>query len=80
MPMANQSETKVVLKGVHLCCDACVNGVGVALKGMEGVNARCDIGNRTVTLTANDDAAAQKPSMPWPPPATTATPAISNWR
>lgn len=60
MPMTSQAETTVVLRGVHLCCDACVNGVGVALKDVEGVNARCDIGNRTVTLTANDDAAAQR--------------------
>ena len=58
--MTNQAGTKVVLKGVHLCCDACVDGVGVALKGVERVKARCDIGNRTVTLTANDDAAVQK--------------------
>lgn len=58
--MTNQAETKVVLKGVHLCCDACVDGVGVALKGVEGVKARCDMGNRTVTFTADDDAAAQK--------------------
>ena len=48
------------LKGVHLCCDACVDGVGVALKDVEGVESHCDIGNRTVTLTADDDAAAQK--------------------
>ncbi len=52
-------DTKVELKGVHLCCDACVDGVGVALKDVEGVESRCDIGNRTVTLTANNDAAAQ---------------------
>ncbi len=57
--MTNQAETKVVLKGVHLCCDLCVDGVGVALKGVEGVKARCDIGSKTVTLTAKDDAAVQ---------------------
>ena len=56
----NQTETTVELKGVHLCCDACVDGVGVALKDVEGVESRCDIGNRTVTLTANNNAAAQK--------------------
>ena len=38
MGLLNRTETKVELKGVHLCCDACVDGVGVALKGVEGVN------------------------------------------
>jgi copper chaperone CopZ len=56
----NQTETTVELKGVHLCCDACVDGVGVALKDVEGVESHCDIGNRIVTLTANDDAAVQR--------------------
>ena len=60
MGLLNRSATKVELKGVHLCCDACVDGVGVALKDVEGVESHCDIGNRTVTLTADDDAAAQK--------------------
>jgi copper chaperone CopZ len=59
MGLLNRSATKVELKGVHLCCDACVDGVGVALKDVEGVESHCDIGNRTVTLTS-DDAAAQK--------------------
>ena len=58
--LQDRTEIKVELKGVHLCCDACVDGVDVALKDVEGVESRCDIGNRTVTLTANDDAAAQK--------------------
>jgi copper chaperone CopZ len=60
MGLLNRSATKVELKGVHLCCDACVDGVGVALKDVEGVESYCEIGNRTVTLTADDDAAAQK--------------------
>lgn len=54
------AETKVELKGVHLCCGACVKGVATALKGMDGVKAACDRENRTVTITAADDAAAQK--------------------
>ncbi len=29
------AETKVEVKGVHLCCPACVKGVGAALKGVE---------------------------------------------
>ena len=60
MGLLNRSATKVELKGVHLCCDACVDGVSAALKDVEGVESRCDIGNRTVTLTADDNAAAQK--------------------
>jgi hypothetical protein len=59
MGLLNRSATKVELKGVHLCCDACVDGVGVALMDVEGVESHCNIGNRTVTLTA-DDAAARK--------------------
>jgi periplasmic mercuric ion binding protein len=59
MGLLNRSATKVELKGVHICCDACVAGVDVALKDVEGVESRCDIGNRTVTLTAEDDAAAR---------------------
>jgi periplasmic mercuric ion binding protein len=56
MRLPNQNETTVVLKGVHLCCEACVEGVGVALKGVRGVKFQCDMGNRTVTLTGDDDA------------------------
>jgi copper chaperone CopZ len=59
MGLLSRTATKVGLKDVHLCCDACVDGVGVALKDVEGVESHCDIGNRTVTLTA-DDAAARK--------------------
>src|ERR1700732_951421 len=54
------AETKVEVKGVHLCCGACVKGVATALKGMEGVNAVSDRENGTVTITASDEATAQK--------------------
>lgn len=54
------AETKVEVKGVHLCCKACVNGVAKALTGVEGVKAACDQKAKTVTLTAADDAAAQR--------------------
>jgi copper chaperone CopZ len=60
MRLSNRTETKVELKGVHLCCDGCVNGVYDALKGVEGVKSQCDMENGTVTLTASDDAGAQK--------------------
>ena len=55
-----QAETKVELKGVHLCCPACVRAVGTILKNVEGVKATCDQNAKTVTITATDDAAAQK--------------------
>ena len=35
MRLSNRTETKVELKGVHLCCEGCVNGVYDALKGVE---------------------------------------------
>jgi copper chaperone CopZ len=54
------AETKVEIKGVHLCCGACVKGVATALKGIDGVKPACDRENRTVTITANDEATAQK--------------------
>jgi copper chaperone CopZ len=57
---AAQAETKVELKGVHLCCKACVKGVEKALQGMEGVQAVCDQKQKTVTITATDNATAQK--------------------
>ncbi len=57
---AGLAETKVEVKGVHLCCPACVKGVGAALKDVEGVKGACDRKAKTVTLTAADEAAAQK--------------------
>jgi copper chaperone CopZ len=54
------AETKVEVKGVHLCCGACVKGVSTALKGIDGVTPACDRENGTVTLTASDATVAQK--------------------
>jgi mercuric ion binding protein len=54
------AETKVEVKDVHLCCGACVKVVGAALKGVEGVKGACDREAKTVTITATDEAAAQK--------------------
>lgn len=55
-----QAETKVEIKSVHLCCGACEKGVATALKGLDGVSQVSDRKAKTVTLTAADDAAAQK--------------------
>jgi mercuric ion binding protein len=60
MGSAARAETKVELKNVHLCCGACVKAVATTLKDIEGVKAACDQKGRTVTLTAKDDATAQK--------------------
>jgi copper chaperone CopZ len=55
-----QAETKVVLKGVHLCCPGCVSTVGKTVKEVEGVKVACDRQARTVTIAAPDDETAQK--------------------
>ena len=57
---ASPAETKVEVKGVHLCCGACVKGVTTALKGVEGASATCDKDAGSVTITANGEASAQK--------------------
>lgn len=54
------ADTKVELKGVHLCCGACVKAVGNIAKDVEGVKAVCDAKSGTVTITATDAKAAQK--------------------
>ena len=58
--MATRNEIKVELRGVHLCCQGCVNAADAALMSVEGVSSRCDMENGTVTLTAGDAIAAQK--------------------
>jgi copper chaperone CopZ len=55
-----RAETKVELKGTHLCCPACTKAVGAILKEIDGVKGACDTKNHTVTITAKDDETAQK--------------------
>ena len=55
-----RAETKVELKNTHLCCGMCVTAVGNILKGVDGVTGKCDQKASTVTITAKDDATAQK--------------------
>jgi copper chaperone CopZ len=59
-PGSARAETKVELKGTHLCCGMCVKAVGGILSGIEGVSGKCDQKASTVTITAKDDATAQK--------------------
>lgn len=54
-----RAETKVELKGVHLCCPACVKAVGGILKDA-GVKGACDQKAGIVTIDAADNDAAQK--------------------
>jgi periplasmic mercuric ion binding protein len=54
------ADTTVELKGVHLCCGACVKGVNDIVKKLDGVTAKCDQKAQKVTLTAPSDEAAQK--------------------
>src|SRR5580692_6278431 len=54
------AETKVEVSNVHICCGACVKGVGKAVKSVEGITVACDQKAKTVTITAPDDATAQK--------------------
>lgn len=58
--LAARAETKVELKGTHLCCGQCVAAVGTILKSIDGVSGKCDQKARTVTITAKDDETAQK--------------------
>ena len=78
--MGKQSEIKVKVTGVHLCCQGCVDAVDAAVKNVAGVTSRCDMEKRAVALTARNDAAAQRLSTPLPPLASTARPTASNWR
>src|SRR5262245_330372 len=57
---AARAETKVELKGTHLCCPQCVKAVGTILKDIEGVKGTCDTKAKTVTIVAKDDETAQK--------------------
>lgn len=57
---AAQAETKVTIKGVHLCCGACVTGVEDAVATVNGAKAECDRAAKTVTVTAPDTITAQK--------------------
>ena len=56
----NRDEGGLEIADVHLCCPLCVKGVGAALKDVKGVTGVCDQKAKTVTITADDDATAQK--------------------
>jgi periplasmic mercuric ion binding protein len=55
-----RAETKIELKGVHLCCPKCTAAVKSALRDFDGVKATCDQKKKTVTISAPDDNTVQK--------------------
>src|SRR5438034_8781659 len=57
---AVRADTTIELKNTHICCGQCVGIVNKILKGIEGVTGKPDMGSKTVTITAKDDATAQK--------------------
>jgi copper chaperone CopZ len=57
---AARADTKVELKDTHLCCPQCVRAVGEILKKVDGASGACDQKAGKVTITAKDDATAQK--------------------
>jgi periplasmic mercuric ion binding protein len=58
--LSARAETKIELKGVHLCCAKCTAAVKSAASKVDGVKAKCDQKKGTVTIQAPDDATAQK--------------------
>jgi len=55
-----RAETKVEVKGVHICCGACVSAANKILKGVDGAKGVVDRKAKSITITAPDDATAQK--------------------
>ena len=54
------ADTTVTLDKTHLCCPKCVKAVAAVVKTIPNVTAKCDQKAGSVTLTAPDDATAQK--------------------
>jgi mercuric ion binding protein len=57
---AQAADTSVKVSKVHLCCPSCVKGVDKAVAGVTGAASQCDKDAGTVTITAPDQATAQK--------------------
>lgn len=60
LPLAVRAESSVKLSDVHLCCKSCVTGAEKAVAKVSGATAACDADAKSVTITAADDASAQK--------------------
>ncbi len=57
--MAAASST-VTLEKTHLCCGSCVKDAQAAVAAVPGATAKADMKAKTITITADDDATAQK--------------------
>jgi copper chaperone CopZ len=55
-----RAETTVTLTGVHLCCAPCVQAINEAVKEISGAKVKADRETRSVTITADNAATAQK--------------------
>lgn len=58
--IATAADVTVQLSNVHLCCNSCVKGVDKAVATVAGATATSDRDDETVTITAADQATAQK--------------------
>jgi len=58
--IAAAADVSVQLSSVHLCCSSCVKGVDKAVATVAGATAVSDRDAETVTITAADEATAQK--------------------
>jgi len=54
------AETKVTVSDTHLCCGQCLRAVDSTLKDMAGVKHKSSQEAKTIEITAESDAAAQK--------------------
>ncbi len=57
---AQAADSNVKLSKVHLCCPSCVKGIDKAVAAVPGATAQCDKDSGTVSITAPDQATAQK--------------------
>lgn len=54
------ASSTVTLEKTHLCCHSCVTDAQAAVAAVPGAKAECDMKAKSITITAPDDATAQK--------------------
>lgn len=54
------ASSTATLEKTHLCCPSCVKDVQATVATVPGCTAECDMKAKTITITAPDDASAQK--------------------
>jgi len=54
------ASSTVTLEKTHLCCKSCVKDATAAVATVPGATAECDQKAKSITITAPDDATAQK--------------------